>query len=314
MESLNQTLDHLLAQQAGNESYQQLMTEVFADTEVQAFLQAHQSELSAQSIQRGRAKLYEYVHERNLANQGRVSVAPGYVPKLVVSAGQIDVAYVPTDQLKAQRAKAARLARVTPISMPKFIRQASFDAFFREGPNATPSRNQALERALMFVKQYSPNRFVPGLYLSGSFGVGKTYLLGAIANQLADQGVQTTLVHFPSFAVKMKSSIGKNTTDQERDRIKQVPVLMLDDIGADALSAWVRDEVLGVILEYRMQEELPTFFTSNFTMAQLVDHLAIDSQGNQEPLKAMRIMERIRFLSREIVVEGDNLRQKLGNS
>ena len=201
MESLNQTLDHLLAQQAGNESYQQLMTEVFADPEVQAFLQAHQSELSAQSIQRGRAKLYEYVHERNLANQGRVSVAPGYVPKLVVSAGQIDVAYVPTDQLKAQRAKAARLARVTPISMPKFIRQASFDAFFREGPNATPSRNQALERALMFVKQYSPNRFVPGLYLSGSFGVGKTYLLGAIANQLADQGVQTTLVHFPSFDV-----------------------------------------------------------------------------------------------------------------
>ena len=61
-----------------------------------------------------------------------------------------------------------------------------------------------------------------------------------------------------------------------------------------------------------MQMELPTFFSSNFTMDELEKHLAVDVKGDQEPLKAKRIMERIRFLSREVTVVGDNLRQKLG--
>ena len=59
-----------------------------------------------------------------------------------------------------------------------------------------------------------------------------------------------------------------------------------------------------------MQEELPTFFSSNFTMAELEAHLAVDTQGNQEPLKAKRIMERIHFLAREVPVSGRNLRQE----
>ena len=108
----------------------------------------------------------------------------------------------------------------------------------------------------------------------------------------------------------MKSAISNNTTTQERDTVMKAPILMIDDIGADALSAWLRDDVLGVILEYRMQEELPTFFSSNFTMDQLTDHLAQDSSGNVEPLKAKRIMERVRFLSREIHMVGPNLRQR----
>ena len=67
---------------------------------------------------------------------------------------------------------------------------------------------------------------------------------------------------------------------------------------------------MGVILEYRMQEELPTFFSSNFSMDELTDHLAQDNNGNSEPLKAQRIMERIRFLSREVRMVGPNLRAK----
>ena len=39
---------------------------------------------------------------------------------------------------------------------------------------------------------------------------------------------------------------------------------MMDDIGADAMSSWIRDEVFGVILQYRMQEQLPTFFFPTF--------------------------------------------------
>ena len=85
---------------------------------------------------------------------------------------------------------------------------------------------------------------------------------------------------------------------------------MLDDIGADSLSSWIRDEVLGVILQYRLQEKLPTFFSSNFSMAELQKHLTVNQRGDEETLKAARIMERIRFLSQEIIVSGPNRRFK----
>ena len=83
---------------------------------------------------------------------------------------------------------------------------------------------------------------------------------------------------------------------------------MIDDIGADSMSAWIRDEVLGVILQHRMQEQLPTFFSSNFNMDQLEQHLSVTQRGDEEPLKAKRIMERVRYLSREIWVIGENRR------
>ncbi|MBM6753941.1 primosomal protein DnaI [Lactobacillus alvi] len=313
MESVNQTMDGIINPQGGDEAYRKIMKAVFADPEVQSFLRNHQDELDQESINRGSSKLYEFVHDRDLVKQGKASVAPGYVPRLAISAGQIDVVYVPTEQLRAQRAAAKQRSLVETLAMPKFIANATFENAFLEGENASEYRNVAFQRGMRFVHDYSPSSFMPGMYLTGEFGVGKTFLLGAIANGLArERGIQSILIHFPTFAVSMKSSIGKNTTDLERDRIKQAPILMIDDIGADAMSAWVRDEVLGVILEYRMQMELPTFFSSNFTMVELEKHLAVDVKGDQEPLKAKRIMERIRFLSREVTVGGDNLRQKLG--
>ncbi|WP_251548001.1 primosomal protein DnaI [Limosilactobacillus caecicola] len=303
-----ETIKQLLQRPDDNGNTAKIFAEVFADPDVQKFLADHQDQLSDDDIRRGRSKLYEYVHEKHLIENGAPSVAPGYTPRLVISAKQIDVTYVPTAQLREQQALQAKRQRVTKRYMPKFIENASLDNF----STGEQGRTAALNAAVKFVNQYTQdqNEFIPGLYLSGSFGVGKTYLLGALANELAENGINSMLVHFPTFAVNMKGSISRGTTDQERDAVKTAPILMLDDIGADALSPWLRDEVLGVILEYRMQAELPTFFSSNFSMDELTDHLAQDNVGNVEPIKAQRIMERIRFLSREVQIIGPNLRQK----
>lgn len=299
-------INNLLRGKSQNKNYDKIFQEVFADADVKKFLSEHHDQLTEDDIKRGRSKLYEFVHEKHLVQNGGASVAPGYTPRLVVTAKQIDVTYVPTDQLLRQQAIQAKRNRVSRRFMPKFIENASFDNYYSNNEGRAEAFNAAIE----FVSHYPQKDFLPGIYLSGSFGVGKTYLLGAIANELADQGIKSTLIHFPTFAVNMKSAISNNTTTQERDTVMKAPILMIDDIGADALSAWLRDDVLGVILEYRMQEELPTFFSSNFTMDQLTDHLAQDSSGNVEPLKAKRIMERVRFLSREIHMVGPNLRQR----
>ena len=87
-----------------------------------------------------------------------------------------------------------------------------------------------------------------------------------------------------------------------------MPILVLDDIGAESITAWIRDDILGVILEYRMQNELPTFFTSNFSMNQLeTEHFTVTKDG-AEPVKAERLMQRIRYLAKEIQMAGENRR------
>ncbi|WP_019251372.1 primosomal protein DnaI [Limosilactobacillus reuteri] len=312
MQSLNKTLQELMRGQNIANNIQQTMKQVYADKDVQAFLNENRDRLSKEAIKRGQSKLYEFFHEKQLIEKGVPTVAPGYSPQLVISAGQIDVTYVPTKQLLERQRQRYIQRLVNSINMPKFIKNASYDDYYLNEDTQTNTRTKAIQAAMDFTDNYQKDKFQPGLYLYGQFGVGKTYLLGAIANELAkSKGVATTMVHFPSFAVEMRNSIKQNNTGEKLDAIKRAPILMLDDIGAGAMTTWVRDDILGVILECRMQEELPTFFSSNFSMEELQNnHLAINAQGDNEPLKAARIMERVKYLSREIEMEGKNLRDK----
>ncbi len=307
MHHINKHLTGTINNQNINERLARLMEEVEQDKDVQHFLKEHEDKLSEEDILRSSSKLYEFVKEKEkfLSNDESM-LAPGYEPKLFLNHRYIDVTYVPTEQLVKEQEENIIKRRVHAVSMPKDIRDATLSDF-----EVTNERKEAFSDAIQFINQYdtSPNVFHQGLYLYGTFGVGKTYLLGAIANTLATRAHKTTLIHFPTFCVEMKQSIKTDTVQSKLNTIKKAPILMIDDIGADSMSSWIRDDILGVILQYRMQEELPTFFSSNLSMEQLEnEHLRFSQKGEDEPLKAMRIMERIRFLSKQVTMIGDNRR------
>ncbi|WCJ50739.1 primosomal protein DnaI [Lactiplantibacillus plantarum] len=277
MENISETLRTLMNRKNLNHRYEALMTTVYQDPDVRQFLAAHQNELSSDALERSAAKLYEFCEEKRKIARHEPTQAPGYQPTLVMSNHLIDIAYQPTPQMQEQQAAHALQQRVRSISMPKNIQTADLKTYDQDGDRAT-----ALMAALDFIDAYTqaPKRFHRGLYLYGSFGVGKTYLLGGMA-----------------------------TSADKVDAIKRAPILMIDDIGADASSTWIRDDVLGVILEYRMQEELPTCFSSNFSMQELQDgYLTLSQKGDEEPVKAQRIMQRVRYLASEIEMVGRNRR------
>lgn len=294
-----------------NHRFDDLMQDVYRDPDIKRFLSENQTQLSPDAVEKSASKLFEYYAEKNKIAKHEMSQVPGYQPVLVLSNHLIDIGYQPTKELIQEREERRRSHLVRSISMPKMIQDASFKDF-----NQNENRIAALGLAVKFTNLYiqSPEKFHKGVYIYGSFGVGKTYLLGAIANRLASKNLPSTMIHFPSFAVEMKRSIQGNTFGAKVDSLKRAPLLMIDDIGADASSTWIRDDVLGVILEYRMQEELPTCFTSNFSMQQLQDgYLTISTQGDEEPIKAQRIMERIEYLSTEVEILDTNWRKELSN-
>ena len=69
----------------------------------------------------------------------------------------------------------------------------------------------------------------------------------------------------------------------------------------------MRDEILQVILQHRMQENLPTFFTSNFNFTDLERHFATSKKG-EEKWKERRGRERRKGGEEEGRLEGENRR------
>ncbi len=130
-------------------------------------------------------------------------------------------------------------------------------------------------------------------------------MMGAVANQLRERNIESYMIYTPDFFREMKQSIGDGTFQEKLDTIKRAQVLILDDIGAESISAWIRDDVLGAILQHRMLEKLPTLFTSNYDYDELENHLAYSDKGGTEELKAKRIMERIRHFTTFVTVEAE---------
>jgi len=144
-----------------------------------------------------------------------------------------------------------------------------------------------------FIDSYPNNK--KGLYLNGNFGCGKSYLIAALFNELGKKNVKSAIIFWPEFLRDLKASFGTDF-NSKFEYIKRVPLLLIDDIGAENMTSWGRDEILCPILQYRMDEKLVTFFTSNLDLKALEQHLSTSASG-VEIVKARRIIERIKQLT-----------------
>jgi len=90
--------------------------------------------------------------------------------------------------------------------------------------------------------------------------------------------------------------------------LENIDILLLDDIGAEKVTEWGRDEIIGTILQTRMNNAMPTFFTSNLTISELEHHLSL-TKDNEDLVKAKRLIERIKFLTEDIELLGNNYRE-----
>lgn len=158
------------------------------------------------------------------------------------------------------------------------------------------------------IQDYKASDGIKGIYLYGSFGTGKTFLMLNLAKYLVKKGKKVIFAYYPELVRKAKSSIGDNTLEKLIVKLKNADVLMLDDIGGELNTSFIRDEFLGPILQYRMMANLPVFMTSNYGINDLKKHFE-DSKDSNDPVKASRIMERITYLMKPVELTGKDYRR-----
>ncbi|WEV45514.1 primosomal protein DnaI [Streptococcaceae bacterium ESL0687] len=280
-------------------NYERLVEDLMKNEEIKSFILKHK--MTPQEVSRSYSNFYKYLKEIADFRAGNSNYASkGYEPILIMNYGYADISYKPTAELESRKKEASLKRRVKLVGLPRSFKNLEW---------ADVSLDLDRVDCLMVLNDYINNftSHSKGYYIYGDFGVGKSYMMAAMACELAKKGVATTIIHYPTFAIDIRNSIKTDGVKAMLDETKKADVLVIDDIGAEQASSWLRDEVLQVILQYRMQEDLPTFFTSNLDYSGLEKHLAETKNAN-EVWPAKRVMERVRYLTSELRLEGENRR------
>ena len=147
-----------------------------------------------------------------------------------------------------------------------------------------------------------------GIYLYGSFGSGKTYLMIRLMKELA-KTEDVLCVYYPEFINNVKANmISGNSIDDMIDELKKASVLFIDDIGREQNTIFNRDQILSVIINYRYQYNLKTFMTSNRSIDELDNHLA-ETNDRIDKVASGAITDRIRHMMKEIELSGEDYRR-----
>ncbi|MBN2268432.1 MAG: primosomal protein DnaI [Acholeplasmataceae bacterium] len=239
-------------------------------------------------------KVYRYLLDRDESPN-----KDGYQPVLKTEP-YIEIIYQPTKE-KAEEIKREKIKRHLKFYDSEiYIQDASlalFDTFNDE-------RQVAYDHAHYFLENYKKDHYEKGLYLYGKYSTGKSYLISAIAQELAEKNIMVLFVYMPDLVRSIRQGMNEGNLEERINQLKQADVLMMDDIGGENMTSWFRDEVLVPILQYRLSAKLPVFMTSNFDYLQLVEALTLNRDETSR-VKAARLLQRIKDLMTPVKMSQD---------
>jgi len=140
----------------------------------------------------------------------------------------------------------------------------------REDEKLSADDTRNLRRAFDLARKFAEDP-TGWLVLSGTYGSGKTHLAAAIANYRASQGYPALLVPVPDLLDHLRATFSPSSPvsyDRRFDEIRETPLLVLDDLGTQASTAWAQEK-LYQILNHRYNKALPTVITTSLRLDEM---------------------------------------------
>lgn len=144
-----------------------------------------------------------------------------------------------------------------------------------ECPDHIKNAQRALAAAQDFAHKVLVNPHEIGLLLTGPVGCGKTFLAASIANFLIEKQSRLLFLIVPDLLDELRASFSGKSEATEFDLLdiaRTIPILILDDLGAHNYTEWSLNRIFS-ILNYRMNEQLPTVITTNLTFGEIEHYL-----------------------------------------
>jgi DNA replication protein DnaC len=138
---------------------------------------------------------------------------------------------------------------------------ASFD--LRQSEDLDPNDAKSIERAFNAARTYADNP-TGWLVLTGPYGCGKTHLAAAIANYRAEVAYPPLFIVVPDLLDHLRATFSPNSSvslDHVFEEVRTTPFLILDDLGTQSTTPWVREK-LYQLFNHRYNAELPTVITT----------------------------------------------------
>jgi len=164
--------------------------------------------------------------------------------------------------------------RLVDYSRLGTLRSLTFDNLLPEGRHGSPQNRvafkQAYEAALNFSEE--PRGF---LVLSGPSGSGKTHLAAAVTNKRIESGHAVLYRSTPDLLDDLKAGFASGSESpfsEAFEQVKNVPLLVLDDLGVQSDTAWAKEK-LDQLITYRFNHELPTVLVTALPIEALDDRL-----------------------------------------
>ena len=268
---------------------------VLSDVEIIKFIR--ENNFTKTDVENNLEKFYQfYISKDTLLNIE-------HRPKLVCENKEVNIVYIETEEYRNKVESLKTSNRVKTEFIPSRVLTYTFE-------NLSRNREKGIlaTEIIKVCKNILSKQTTRGVYVYGPTGTGKTYLMGCIYNYFKQNGKEPAILYYPEFIRKIKSKISNNSYDFYIDLIRNEEILIIDDIGAENITEFIRDEVLGPIINHREAEKLPTFFSSNLSIDDLSELLS-NGRTTIDKTKALRIVERIHSLSISHFLDGENERE-----
>ena len=157
---------------------------------------------------------------------------------------------------------AARTAALLRYSNLGSLARISLTTTRPEGPLPDAGSRRLFQQALATAAEFSENP-VGWMALTGPSGSGKTHLAVAVANRCIERGQTTFFIVVADLLDHLRASFSPDNEvsyDELFDQVRQVPVLVLDDLGAQSATPWAQEKLFQVF-NHRFNAALPTVIT-----------------------------------------------------
>lgn len=177
-------------------------------------------------------------------------------------------------QCRQQKFSAERFSRFLRISNLGHLSGLTFDALSAAQRNSGHGPNSTFDKALVAVKGYAA-RPQGWLVLIGPAGCGKTTLAAAIATHVMQQGTPAFFMSVADLLDHLRATYAPSseiTYDELSEQVRQVPLLVLDDLGSQSATPWAQEK-LWQILGHRYNARLATVITTDIALESMDERL-----------------------------------------